>query len=173
MIQLRVTTYGDGERLRGALNGLGNAARDLSPAWPRVIERFRQQETRLWDTEGGSGEHGRWTPLDPAYAKRKAELFARRPILYLSGALHDSLADSGQGSIVQYDNHSLFIGSEVVSQDGYPYGQAHQEGRGLPQRRVIDPTNKDVGQWVAEVWRHFETVTTRVGFRGRLVAAMS
>jgi len=173
VIQINVRTYGDRERIGAALVDLKSAAQDLSPAWPAVIEAFRRQEAKLWQTEGASGEHGRWTPLSPNYAERKARLFARRPILYLSGALHDSLTESGADSIVQFDNRALFIGSDVHSPDGYPYGLAHQEGRGLPQRRAIDPTDKDVSEWVSAIWRHFENKVSRVGFRGRLSMAMS
>ena len=43
----------------------------------------------------------------------------------------------------------------------------------MQQRRPIEPTDRDVSQWVTEIWRHFETESYKLGWSGRFAAAMS
>jgi len=167
MIELSAHVYGDGQDVRGALLSLRHAVQDIRPALPRVVTRFRIQMATRFRTEGASGPSGRWKALSPRYATWKAKNYPGRKILELTGALKGSLVGDGPGSIVSYGDNSVFIGSSV------PYAEYHQTGTSkMPARPPIEPSDRDVSEWVVEVKRHFDSALERGSkVRGRLVTA--
>lgn len=170
MISIRVTTVGDTtpQRLTGMLHAFDRGIQDWTPAWPKVIERFRTQEERRFATENVGGPSGRYAALSPAYARRKAIRYPGAPILTATGRLRASLAASGAGSVIEQSPRRLFMGSTV------PYGAYHQAGTSrIPRRPAVDPSSKDVAEFVSEIWRYIESVKVKSGFKGRFVAAMS
>lgn len=155
MIELRAHVTGGGE-VGARLRSLRSAVQNIRPALPAVVAKVHEQMKDQFRTEGARGPAGRWTALTPTYARRKAALFARRPILYLTGALHDSLTGDGPNSVVTYGANSVFVGTNL------PYAEAHQMGTArMAKRQVIDPTERDAYEWVVVIRRHLEAAYAR------------
>lgn len=168
MIEIRVSTYGDAQQMSGMIRGVKVAVQNLRPAFPHVVRRLKAQLARHFKAEGGGSPSGRWEPLSPSYAARKQRRFPGRPILEATGLLKESLVGSGTGSIVVYGARSVFVGSAVS------YGIYHQTGTGsMPRRAPIEPTDRDVAEWITEIWRHVEREGTKLGWRGRFQGAMA
>ena len=167
MIAIRVRTEPDFQRMAAMLGELQNAVRNTRPALPGIVAIVKRQLAAQFDSEGARSPSGRWRPLSAKYAAWKARRFPGAKILERTGALKRSLASYGPGSVVDYGPNSVFIGSSIH------YGPYHQTGTGSMRRRApIEPTDRDVAEWVVELRNYFERVGSRVGFTGRFAGAM-
>lgn len=79
------------EDLMRELRAMRRRARNLAPAFRRFAESFRRYNESHFATEGVTGLRRRWAPLSPDYAAWKFSVVGDRPILQLTGSLHDSL----------------------------------------------------------------------------------
>ncbi len=152
---LRIETQGVGStdvRIKGLTRLIG----DLTPAWPRVIDKFREQESRTFATEGGSGALGRWTPLSAGYARWKARRYSGRKILELTGALKASLVSRSEWSVVIPQKDSLFIGT------GVPYATFHQHGTAImPRRAPVALTPRQHAELTSAIHKFFGEYISR------------
>ena len=108
-------------------------------AWNQVIRTFHKIEKRIFDTEGGSGKHGRWQPVGAAYAVQKFRRWRSVRILRASDDMRKSLTSQSAHSFIDKQPQELAIGTTLF------YAGVHQTGP--PQtkyaRRSIDLTADD------------------------------
>lgn len=167
-VAIAMSTAG-GDEIAGAFTMMNRITDDWSRAWPAVATRLRMQTRRHFNSEGGSGRAGRWTPLSARYKAWKDRYYPGRKILELTGRLRDSITNESHPDAIEVRNpRYLFVGSSV------PYAGYHQDGAGtLPRRPPLSPTDRDVYEWVAEMKRYFDnSLSTVVGrSTGRLSTA--
>lgn len=148
MIQFDVTMP-NGAQLGAKLDTLAKQLDDFRPLWDLLEENFYETAGYLFDSEGASGEHGKWAPLSPRYAAYKAAKWPGRKILERTGLLRESLTKRGAaGQFLTQDQGTMIIGTTVK------YAAAHQFAKKRPIRRPIDPSKNDVERWamIAEMW---------------------
>jgi phage gpG-like protein len=164
-VQLSISTAGGDEIARG-LAVLKSSAEDLTPVWPKILKRIRQQLRYHFAGEGASGRSGKWADLTDKYGTWKAKHFPGRPILELTGRLRESLVDGSADSIEILNTRFLFVGSSV------PYAGFLQEGTSRMVRRPpISPTDRDVAEWIAEIHRYFDAeISKGYALNGRSVS---
>lgn len=154
-LELRFEILGEVQlqrRLEGVIGRLG----DMRPALEKIAGDFHRTMEGAFASEGGSNAEGRWRELSPDYAKWKARHYPGKRILERTGALRASLAENkGKGAIERYEGNALTIGTSVTSARGYPYGVAHQQGRGrVPERKIIDLSDTVKRRWVKIMQDH-------------------
>jgi len=124
------------------LEAIGERARNLMPAYPAVIQVFREIARQAFGTEGASTASGAWAPLKPATVKdRERKGFpGAHPILQRTQRLMRSLTDLTGDTINVQTPTYLGIGSAT------PYVAYHQSTAPrtrLPRRAIIDLTEDD------------------------------
>lgn len=124
---------------------------DVRNALARIAQDFYRVEREWFDSQGG----GRWRPLSPRYAQRKAKFFPGKKILRRTDKMYREF--TGQTRHFKVTRHALDI--NVL---GVRYWLAHEEGAGrMPQREVISP-------WVAQrvdTWHQMVTDHISVNIR--------
>lgn len=139
-VHLRFTFLGE-DQIDRSLLGLADRARDLTPAWDVLEERFTGYEARWFSSQGD----GTWPQLSKGYAEWKARHFPGKPILQREGEL---LASVTKPDIAVKEPSYAIFGTAVE------YAQYHQKGAGrLPRRRVIDLDDEEKREWVRVVQR--------------------
>ncbi len=116
------------------LNGEG-----LHTALSRGIEPVHEAAVKQWMkfsrafSAGGHHKHGgqRWQPLAESTVRRKGH----PTILIDSGVLRTSITFKTIRALP--DGFIVDLGTNV------PYARYHQEGRGVPQRKVVEVTEQD------------------------------
>ncbi len=118
-------------------------SRDLTPVWSLTHDRWLQEVTEQFATQGRFFGDG-WAPLSPAYAKWKAQHIsvpAPFGILYRTGHLLEALKSAGAGEHVYRPTATdvlLGVTGEAARIGGY-----HQDGtEHLPTRRVLGLRNR-------------------------------
>lgn len=169
-------------RVRGIVSRMS----DLTPAWTRIRDQFYDEETRVFDAEGGYGGRAKWAPLSPQYAKWKARVAPGAKILHLTGAGFHGGAVAVKGKAVRKwqralrktGRHrtslranltsvrggtwrirasSLSIGSDVKV-GRYFLAQLHDRGTGqLPRRRLFQVTRAQMNCWLAIIREHIRS----------------
>lgn len=130
---------------RKALGDVATSAKDLTP----VFEWFGQYMVGEGGFEGSimrnfaaEGRPKPWTPLSPAYAKRKRQKYGNRPILVASGAMK-------RGFRFEATPRTLRIWN---LRDYYVY---HQRGtRKMPQRQMLVLLRQDKAKLTWRLNRH-------------------
>lgn len=113
---------------------LAERAADLQPAWDVLAERFKDLEDRRFMSGAG------WAPLKPGYARWKAQHYGGRPVLTLTGRLHQSLSEHLDIDI--RSPHSMTLGTAV------PYARYHQHGTSkMVPRPPIQMSEAEVRSW--------------------------
>lgn len=102
---------------------------NFEDVWPEVIREFFRIEEDQFESLG----HGKWQPLNPTYAKWKAQHYPGQPLMVREGRLKAGLTG---GASTEKRPLSLTIAAK-----GAEYWKFHQRGtRVLPVRKVIDMT---------------------------------
>lgn len=126
------------EVLNRSFNRIEQRISDFRNIWPEVSGRIYGIFGKAFDTEGGSTAAGKFKPLTPAYAKRKAIKYPGQTILKATNSLFESMTNpDAPDAIFRPEKDQLTIGTKV------PYGSAHQRGRGVPVRSFISFTERD------------------------------
>mgnify|MGYP000943539208 CR=1 FL=1 len=120
-------------QLNRSLSRLGDDVTDFRPVWEDIDELLRAITEEQFDTEG----QGEWEPLSPTYAAWKAVHYPGKSMLRREDRLIDSLTRETGDSVREFEALQMKWGTKV------PYAQYHQQGRGVPQRRVVDLTEDD------------------------------
>ena len=110
-----------------------DCARDLTPVWEQVHTAFMLEMDQQFRTQGAYFLGAEWTPLSPAYARRKPKPPSPFGILYRSGDLYRSLtSEQADGHVKHLTPTDAVMGSSIE------YGKYHQSGGGkLPQRKIL------------------------------------
>jgi hypothetical protein len=122
----------------------------------KIIQDSHRVEKELFANAGSTGKHGKWKENTPKYLEWKLSHSAYATPMILSGNLMKSLISQTSESIATVEKigqawHIKF-GTDVKSADGFDYPLYHQTGSDIkgktPQRRTIDPTNKNMFDWL-------------------------
>jgi phage gpG-like protein len=155
-VNLRLVVVG-AARLDAALAGMGRRCSDLSPLFELVIDQeLIPEESEQFESEG----RGRWKPLSPAYARRKARIYGDKPILQAEGSLVESLTRRGApGQVRDVRETEAYFGTTL------PYARFHQTGtQRMPMRQVFDVTQERVERIGKRQTDYFRGVSRAEGF---------
>lgn len=131
------------KRIEAQMRAKAARAADVRPALVKVNKDLAADGRRLFDSRGASGAHGRW----PERARPKPH-----PLMRDTGRLFDSLAKPrGAGRVFDARPDGFAYGTSV------PYAKKHQQGLGVPRRRVIDPTQDQQQRNARTIARYIET----------------
>lgn len=121
------------------------AISDLRPFWPRVATLARGWIRLQFDSEGAFwGQGARWTPLSPAYAERKRQLFGEKPILEATGQMRRAFSRPERTQTPR----SLTLHFDDSGEHHGPVAQYHQEGAPrLPRRQIIGEQLPPLADW--------------------------
>ena len=128
------------------LTQLGADLSDMRPYWPAALVEARGVLRDAFESEGATGQSGRWPALDPSYARWKARKYPGAKILERTGRLRASLRSSSEQTVTS-EPQKLTIRSEV------PYGGYHQRGIGQKRRPPWSPTRADANRIVSAITR--------------------
>jgi hypothetical protein len=111
---------------------LGIRGADIRPAYPEVETVYREQETQLFATQG----HGQWPALAASTVATKASKGLDPRMMHASSMLYRSLTQKKPRNRWRRARKTeLRWGTKVF------YALFHQEGHGVPVRKVIDIDN--------------------------------
>lgn len=114
--------------------------------WDWVQSEYYKVVKEVMDSEGSSGQSGRWKALTPKYAEVKRAKYGDKPILQASGEMYTSLTTSGGGAVVEKSAQEMTLGSRN------PKAGWHNRGAGrLPKRQIIDFTDEQKKRIVAPI----------------------
>jgi phage gpG-like protein len=137
---ITISAYLDGALvIDRKLEALEERTRDMRPAYPEVINVFRDLARQAFATEGAATAAGPWPELKPATvaARTRAGFGGAHPILQRSRELMRSLTEETGDTIHVETPSYLGIGSAT------PYVVFHQSTaprKRLPRRAIIDFT---------------------------------
>lgn len=130
-------------QIMAKFNRLAEKISDYSDVFEKLGDDFYEIEKRLFGSQGGSGDKGKWKALSPKYAAWKSKNYPGQPILVQTGELRDSLTQKGGQNIRAISRKQAVFGT---------YDEKaiyHQQGSGkLPKRRPIDLNEQDKSRWM-------------------------
>ena len=113
-ITLNISVTGT-QQLTRKIQTFGTKISDLTPAWERIAEDFRQDFREQFSTEGAFiAKKMAWAPLRPSTVRDRISkgYFGEHPILYRTGRLMRSFTDKNSpGNITYITPTELSIGS--------------------------------------------------------------
>lgn len=128
--------FADGERMDRLFPLLERTVQDLRPVWENVAEALGPAiEQEAFDPEGPG-----WQELAEATVEQRQDRIdrgeisvgPRHPILQQTGVLKESLVNRhAAGHVESFSDSRMTYGTDV------PYALAHQEGIGVPQRKIL------------------------------------
>lgn len=117
----------------------------LKPLWERFGKEFYSQEVSLFDAQP-------WTPLSPAYAARKRELYGDKPILRATDALFRSLTQQGAtGNIHRVNDLDAEFGSHDPKAMFHFTGTSRMPARNPLAEPDVDRYETIAGQYLGEI----------------------
>jgi len=124
--------------------------------WDWVQSEFYKIEKAQFASEGSAGASGKWTALNPAYAKRKEKKWGPMPILQASGRLYRSMTSANADGVVEKRPLELVLGSRVK------YGGYHQKGTPtMAKRPPIDFTPEQETQLMKPIQAHLRQIVSQ------------
>lgn len=152
-MNLTIDVFGDTQFSRELLR-IGDRAEDMTPVFRELADDFLQMEREQFDSEGRHS--GGWTPLKPSTIESKQRRGLDPRILHATLALRKSLTVLGAaGQIRKISADELVLGTDVRSEEGFPYPAAHQRPlRGQTRRRIIEFTPFKRVEWTKAIQRH-------------------
>lgn len=132
----------------------GKLASDLSEPLADIGDKLLQAVGDQFATEGAHGLGRRWQPLSQAYAAWKEQHYPGRPILVRTGDMRSAALSKGALSV-----SPRRLTYEVDSE----YAIYHQEGRGVPQRKIVALSNADRRDWDRVFAEYLAAERHRVG----------
>lgn len=158
-MRIEYDVFGDVQYSREIMR-VGDRAGDMTPAFNAVADMIVDVERKQFASEGAYASSG-WQPLAASTIEHKAKAGLAPEILQATRALHDSLTNpSDRHHVRRITPDEMFVGTNVTTRDGYPYPRAHQRGRGVPQRRVIELRPQDRTQATKTLQRYIMTGET-------------
>lgn len=122
-IKVQLVTTGIKKTLR-RLKGISERAKDLRPVWPKVADDWARMNAVTFQRDGASPGWGRWKPISPEWAARKAREGFDSMILRRTGTLRNSLINRSDGNFLFRPTRTgVTLGTLV------PYSGFHGEGR--------------------------------------------
>lgn len=146
-MRLTLDVYGDVQFDREILRVMDRGM-DMSPAFEGLADDFLDIESAQFDSQGMRS--GGWAPLKPTTIEAKRRKGQDPRILHASLRMRNSLTNRFDPDHVrEISADSMFVGTRVRSQKGFPYAAAHQNPKqGQTQRRPVEFTSTDRVRWV-------------------------
>lgn len=117
----------------------------LKPLWERFGKEFYSQETSLFEAQP-------WTPLSPAYAEKKREIYGDKPILRATDALFESLTQQGAtGNIHRVNDLDAEFGSNDLKAMLHFTGTSRMPARNPLAEPDVDKYETIAGQYLGEM----------------------
>lgn len=136
------------------LRRLGERLRDPRPILEAIELGFYEVEVRQFDSLG----QGQWPPLSERYRRWKERAYPGKPLMVREGDLREGLTQQGGAyQVRRLGSNTLELGTSR------PGAAAHQSGKVLPLRKVIDVTPADEVGWLAEAEKQVRETIRRVG----------
>lgn len=146
-MKLVIDSVGDEVVSRELLRLVGRVD-NVEPAMDSILRQIRSGEQRQFNSQGGYGSGG-WQPLAPSTLDRKSASGIDPRILHgATGALERSLTGSGDGNIAVTRHDGLDFGTTV------DYAKYHQQGRGVPMRKVAQFPDSARRHWIKTIQDH-------------------
>jgi phage gpG-like protein len=125
------------------LQGLEDRARDVSPAWPKVVDVFRAIVNRAFETEGAS-TGATWPPLKPSTQAQRRRLGygPAHPILQRTQQLRRALT-IGEGAYIATTPTSLRYLLDERNARIFTVHQSRRPRTRLPRRAPVLLTADD------------------------------
>jgi hypothetical protein len=101
-VRLSVAIFGD-EEAKAMLDGVAERARDLTPAWDRLLPQLRAHERTLFATRG----HGQWPANRPGTVRQKGR---NTPMVDTGRLLKALTANRATGSLTRRSRTQLLFG---------------------------------------------------------------
>lgn len=158
MIKMQV----DAENLEVMLRGIDAGLSNLTPVWNQVRNVYVAFVKEQFKSEG-SYTGSTWKPLNPAYAKWKAEHAPGKSILRLRDRLYGSLTNKSHSEHIFRTGPSwMEYGTSVF------YARIHQTGslavtNRPPKRTVIPPLTKAEGDQIVDIFAAYLFKRARMG----------
>jgi hypothetical protein len=143
---IELDTSGVREQVR-ILTKMGARGADARDAFPRIEAIMLKEEKELFE----SNDRGTWPGLKESTKERKAYAgHESEGIMRATNALMKSLTNSGRprGRFKRQRKQELRWGTKVF------YAFFHQEGHGVPVRKVIDPSEKAQAAMTKALGKH-------------------
>ena len=122
------------KRSQKSLTDMGARAQDVRRAAYAVRTVFRKAEEHRFDSKGA----GSWPALAASTLERDVRGNRDPRILRATGALYRSLtATRASGQVDRREPHELAFGTSLF------YAHFHEQGAGVPQRVLIDLTDRE------------------------------
>jgi hypothetical protein len=145
-VRLVIDSVGD-EIVSRELLRLAGRVGDVEPAMNSILTLIKKGEKKQFNSQGAYGSAG-WTPLAPSTLESKARSGIDQRILHgITGDLESSLTGGG-GNIAIARHDGLDFGTTV------PYAKYHQDGRGVPMRKVAQFPEGARRYWVRVIQDH-------------------
>lgn len=128
--------------------------------------RWQQLNRRQIESEGSRGAHGAWPSLDANYAKQKRGKYPGKKMLRKTDKLwRAAVSDRGSAAVGTRTGRGYSFRYLIISPR---YAKFHQEGDGVPQRRIYDPTKQQQRGITAAIGRTIvDGLFSRVFFDNR------
>ena len=127
--QIRFEVAGEEEYVRG-FEATAREVEDMREPLSDIGRDLRLDVAEQFGTEGGAGAHGKWKPLNVAYARWKREHGYDGGILVRTGDMFAAATDERSVTVTP---------KRLVYEVDDPKAIYHQQGDGhLPQRRLVD-----------------------------------
>ena len=153
MIPILVELRGDKE-LQSSFAKLSDLFSDLRPIFEKLGETFFPLIQKRFD-RGGPG----WPSLSPLTEARKAKLYGGPSrILVATKELYNSFAIGAPGSIERVKTQEAEFGSSIF------YGWFHQEGQGVPQRKIVDISAAEEAEFAEQASDEMAVTIRALGF---------
>lgn len=149
-----LTIGNDVQKIEVFLRGFDAQLQDYRRLWTDFVAPFTYQEVEdIFDSEG----YGRWSPLSPVYAARKAKAYPGKGILRREDAYFKA------ATTPSHSNSFADVGATelVLGVRGLEYPAFHEEGAGdlrarpvyalIPQGERFEERLRQLGEkWVSE-----------------------
>ena len=120
-------------------------AGDMTPAFQEIHRQFLATERGIFASQGG----GKWSPLTPAYAARKARQGKDPRIERATGALAQALTTGrGPGAITEISPNAATFGTNLRQ------AVVAHRGSGKRRRRLITIDRRRRNRWTATLRAH-------------------
>lgn len=146
--------HGDRE-LVATLDGMTARTQDVSPAWDRVADDFRQIEREMFARGGRRGANAAWKTSTSEWVRRKRDEGRSLRVLVFSGILEKSLTRKGSRysrERITRDSLTIGTGDPVVNLLTGESG-SRQKVPGGP-RGLIGVNDRDRHRWTDIVGDH-------------------
>lgn len=147
-MRITIDISGDKQVNRELLR-VGERAGDARPAFSVIADILMDETAEQFATQGAHASGG-WQPLAPSTVREKQRAgFGARGILERTLALEKSLTMRGDANqILEIERDGMTFGTSLR------YGEYHQLGRGVPQRRPVELT-EDARRRIVKVLQRF------------------